>query len=141
MTRDGKWGYSADYTLGMNGYMAISNKNTLLLPQCETLGCLENIEKIVALDGVDGILIGPFDLSIAMGLDGQFEHPDFKRTLARILKACKDNGKLAMIFTGKAEDIAVYAKEEFDSVLYGLDLLAVIEHYKTVVDGLHQRLQ
>ena len=44
--------------------------NTLLLPQCETPGCLENIDEISRIDGVDGIFIGPFDLSIALGIPG-----------------------------------------------------------------------
>lgn len=138
MTRDGKWGYGEDYADGMTGYMAACNRDTLLLPQCETLGCLEHIEEITAMDGVDGILIGPFDLSIAMGLDGQFTHPEFKKAVARILTACKANGKLAMIFTGKADDIMPRVQEGFDSVLYGLDILAVIDHYKAVMDHFHQ---
>jgi 4-hydroxy-2-oxoheptanedioate aldolase len=138
MTRDGKWGYGEDYADGMTGYMTACNRDTLLLPQCETLGCLEHIEEITAIDGVDGILIGPFDLSIAMGLDGQFTHPEFKKAVERILKACKDNGKLAMIFTGKADDIMPRVKEGFDSVLYGLDILTVIDHYKAIMDHFHQ---
>ena len=48
--------------------MARCNRETLLLPQCETAGCLAHIEEICAMDGVDGIFVGPFDLSIALDI-------------------------------------------------------------------------
>ena len=132
MTRDGKWGYDAAYAKGLSSYMRESNEKTLLIPQCETVGCLEQIEEIAALPGVDGILIGPYDLSIAMGLDGQFEHPDFCAAVARILSACRANGKISMIFVGGEEDMLRRIDEGFDVILYGLDLLSLIQHYSGV---------
>ena len=47
------------------------NGETLLFPQCETAEALAIIEDICAVDGVDGIFVGPFDLSISMGMPGQ----------------------------------------------------------------------
>ena len=132
MTRDGKWGYDAAYTEGLSGYMRESNSKTMLIPQCETVGCLEHIEEIAALPGVGGILIGPYDLSIAMGMDGQFTHPDFRAAVARILSACKANGKMSMIFVGSTEDMRHRLEEGFDNILFGLDLLCLIEHYTGV---------
>lgn len=51
---------------GIANYFTDSNQNVLLLPQCETLPCLESIEEIAALPGIDGIYVGPFDLTTAM---------------------------------------------------------------------------
>lgn len=134
MTRDGQWGYGDSYVGGMAAYMQTCNSETLLLPQCETMGCLAHIEEITAMEGVDGILVGPFDLSIAMGLDGQFDHPDFKAAVARILAACKKNGKLSMIFAANEADMKSRTEQGFDSVLYGIDILTLISHYKDVTD-------
>lgn len=72
--RDGGWGH-ARHAVSISGYMETSNRETLLLPQCETVGCLEHIEEITAMDGVDGIFVGPFDLSIALGHPGEFNAP------------------------------------------------------------------
>ncbi len=132
MTRDGKWGYGEAYLEGLAGYMRRCNEETLLIPQCETVGCLEHIEEIAALEGVDGILIGPYDLSLAMGIGGQFEHPDFTAAVSRILNACKQNGILSMIFAGTEEDIPSRLDQGFDSILYGLDVLCLIRHYAAV---------
>ena len=98
MTRDGKWGFSKESTEGLMSYMDHCNKNTLLIPQCETVGCLEHIEEITALDGVDAILIGPYDLSIDMGIPGQFDNPLLIKAIERILSACKKNKKIAINF-------------------------------------------
>ncbi len=137
MTRDGKWGYDEAYAENLAGYMKESNDKTLLIPQCETVGCLEHIEEITALAGVDGILIGPYDLSIAMGLAGQFDHPDFCAALARIGAACRANGKMCMIFVGSAEDMRRRLDEGFENILFGLDVLSLIGHYSAVAAAFH----
>ncbi len=134
MTRDGKWGFGEDYEAGMTGYMANCNSSTMLLPQCETVECLEHIEEIVALDGIDGILIGPFDLSIAMGLDGQFDHPAFQQAVERVRTACQAQGKLSMIFAASEADISKRLAQGFDSILYGLDALALTSYYRNAAE-------
>ena len=73
-TRDGGWGYAPE-AASIPAYMDRCNRETLLLPQCETAGCLAHIEEICAMDGVDGIFVGPFDLSIALGRPGEFDAP------------------------------------------------------------------
>ena len=65
-TRDGLWGYDEASLAGAGTYMDRANRETLLIPQCETAGCLAHIEEIAAMEGVDGIFVGPLDLSIAL---------------------------------------------------------------------------
>ena len=61
-------GYGQDRDLqSLDEYFAKANSEKWIIPQCETLGALEDIEKIVALEGVDGIFLGPYDLSSALG--------------------------------------------------------------------------
>jgi 4-hydroxy-2-oxoheptanedioate aldolase len=114
--------------------MKIASEQTLLIPQCETMGCLENIETITAMDGVDGIMIGPYDLSFAMGIDGQFDRPEFKEAIQRVLDACKKNGKICIIFTGNPADIDLRTEQGFDSILFNLDVLVVINYYKQIAE-------
>jgi len=79
-TRKDGWGFDEECTVAET--MEKMNAATLLLPQCETAEALAHIEEIVALEGVDGVFIGPFDLSIALGLPGQFDHPPWWRLSA-----------------------------------------------------------
>ncbi len=136
MTRDGGWGYSDCYADGLEGYMCLCNDRTLLLPQCETVGCLENIERICAIEGVDGIMIGPYDLSIAMGMPGQFDRPEFIAAVERIKNACKASGKIAVVFTGSEASAKQYIADGFDCVIFGMDNLVLINGYKAIVNGL-----
>ena len=104
-----------------------ANSETMLFPQCETPGCLAHIEEVAAIDGVDGIFVGPFDLSVAMGIPLNFAHPDFKAALQRILAACKAAGKPTIIYAGTIEDARTDLEMGFDSIAYNQDGALLIE--------------
>lgn len=121
-SRDGGWGMAPNYSGGMTGYMASANADTLLIPQCETSGCLEHIEEIVSVEGVDGIFIGPFDLSIALGIPGRFDDARHIAAVERVRLACERAGKLCIMFCGDGASAAACFRQGFPSVTAGLDI-------------------
>ena len=125
--KDG-WGY--ELGLGVAETMAHFNGQVLLIPQCETLGALEAIEEIAATEGVDGIFVGPFDLSIAMGIPGQFDTPAFQAALQRILRACHAAGKFCLLFAMSADKVCEGFAQGFDSMTYNLDAGLMIECFR-----------
>lgn len=140
MTRDGKWGFGKIYESGLDGYLEQCNKQALLIPQCETVSCLENIEEIAALEGIDGILVGPYDLSLALGIPGQFSHPDFISAVNRILKACKANNKISMIFVNDEHAMKARLEQGFDCILYGIDVVSLINFYSSIKEKFNASL-
>jgi 4-hydroxy-2-oxoheptanedioate aldolase len=80
-------------------YLDEANAQICVLVQAESKLALENLEAICAVDGVDGVFIGPADLSASMGFRGQPNHPTVQeaidRAIARIRKAGKAPGILA----------------------------------------------
>ena len=58
----------------------------LLVAMLEHGRAVDNLESILDVDGLDAVLIGPYDLSASMGLTAQFDHPDFLAAMAKILK-------------------------------------------------------
>lgn len=118
----------------MLDYTQNSNQETLLIPQCETLGCLENIEKITALSGINAIFVGPFDLSQAMGMTAEFERPEFIQALERILAACQQNNVPTIIFAATAEAAKTYLNMGFDSVTVSMDALIFTAAYTRLVE-------
>lgn len=129
--------WMSDYAQqGLEYYFETCNRETLLFPQCETLCCLENLEKIVTMDGIDGIFVGPFDLSTAMGIPGQFYRSEFKDALRHIQAVCAAAGKPSIIYA--ASEAAV--KEAFDmgytSVTYATDAQMLISTYREAMKGL-----
>lgn len=127
-TRKDGWGY--DIPGSVPEVMQTINAQTMVVPQCETVGALEHIEEIVSLEGVDGIFVGPYDLSISMGIPGQFELPEFQQALDRILAACKAAKKPCMLFTGNIQGIKDGFKRGFDSMVYSIDAALIIDCIK-----------
>lgn len=80
-------------------YLHEANDRIGLLVQVETMTAMAELDAIAAVDGVDGVFIGPADLSASMGLLGQPGHPDVRRTIEdafeRVLAAGKAPGVLA----------------------------------------------
>ena len=60
----------------------------LLIAMIETIRAVEQLPDILAVDGLDGILIGPYDLSASIGVTGQLDHPDVKLALGQIYNLC-----------------------------------------------------
>ena len=58
----------------------------LLVAMIEHQRAVNNLDEILAVEGLDAILIGPYDLSASMGLTAQFEHPDFQEAMGQILE-------------------------------------------------------
>jgi 4-hydroxy-2-oxoheptanedioate aldolase len=80
-------------------YIHEANAQVCLLVQAETVEAMQNLDAIAATPGVDGVFIGPADLSASMGYPGQFNHPEVQAAIedgiARILRAGKAPGILA----------------------------------------------
>ncbi|MBQ3548871.1 MAG: hypothetical protein IJA33_03215 [Oscillospiraceae bacterium] len=138
-TRKDGWGFDTERTTAET--MAVMNEATLLLPQCETKEALEHIEEIVALEGVDGVFIGPFDLSIALGLPGQFDHEEVQNAFARIRKACREAGKFCFFFTGTAQGVADGFAAGYDAMVMGIDTLLLINGVKSQVEAAKKAME
>ena len=95
-TRDGGWGFDDESLQGTETYFARCNRETLLIPQCETQGCLEHIDEITAMEGVDGIFVGPFDLSIALGIPRSSYDPPRRRPMAGCLKPAAAKNRMPL---------------------------------------------
>jgi len=76
-----------------NETYAAMNNATSLVVMMETVAALDNVEEIIATDGVDMLLIGSNDLCAEMGIAGQYDHPRLKDAFARSIAAAARVGK------------------------------------------------
>jgi 2-dehydro-3-deoxyglucarate aldolase len=67
----------------------------LLVAMIEHVRGVENLDAILAVEGLDAILIGPYDLSASMGLTAQFDHPDFQAVMRRVNEKTRQAGVAA----------------------------------------------
>ncbi len=86
-------GCDADYThIPQAQFVVEANQRVLAGIQIETLGALDSVGEIAALPGVDLLFVGPSDLSLCLGVVGQFHHEKLWEAIARISHACATAG-------------------------------------------------
>ena len=83
--------------------------NLVVIAQIETVGCLEQLDEIVQIEGLDGLVVGPNDLSGSMGIMGQVDHPDVIEAIGRIATVGKAAGLSIGIGMGAQPDFAQQA--------------------------------
>ena len=97
-------------------YFELANDSMVCIPIIESEKAVRNINEIVAVDGIDGVSIGPMDLSISLGVFRQFEHPRYVQAVEAIRAACTLHGK-AMGTGCYSLDHAVDCRNEGDPLL------------------------
>jgi len=102
---------ATDFWAHTKEYNARANKEILLICQVECPGAVNEIEKIVQIDGLDGIWIGPGDLAHSMGHMGNVNHPDVQASIIRVIKAAIKHGKPWGIPVRTVEDMLRYVRQ------------------------------
>jgi len=95
----------------------------LLIAMIESKEAVDNLEEILGVDGLDGILIGPYDLSASMGITAQFSHSNFMAAMTRIQDLCKQFGKSSGVHVVQP-DIKLledYLKDGYQFIAYSID--------------------
>ena len=138
--RGAGFGYAAWTEGPLESYYEKSNEKLMVIPQCETAEALAQIEDIASIDGLDGIFIGPFDLSTCMGIPGEFDHPDFLAALERIKGACKAAGKPCYILSMTPAEGVQLLQEGYDGLAHSLDFAIFTEAYKREVSAIRDGL-
>jgi 2-keto-3-deoxy-L-rhamnonate aldolase RhmA len=74
-------------------YLKKANEEILIVVQIESKQAVENADKISAVEGVDCVFVGPFDLSVSLGIPGDINHPREVAAIDHVFEACKINNK------------------------------------------------
>ena len=95
----------------------------LVIAQIEHIRAVENLNSILEVKGLDGILIGPYDLSASMGLTGQFEDERFQTTMQNILKICQQLKKPAGLHVVQPNPVDLNSRidEGYQLLAYSID--------------------
>ncbi|KAL0568526.1 hypothetical protein V5O48_013453 [Marasmius crinis-equi] len=120
-------------------YLSQANENVLCIVQIETKEGMENVEEIAKVDGVDVLLLGPSDLSMAHGypVPNPDPHPEVEKLIQRVKDAAHAAGKKCFMFVATGEKAAQRAKEGFDMVSVTTDVgllqLGIQSHFNEAV--------
>lgn len=104
------------------GYNESVNDNISVIVQIESRAGIEAFDDIVAVDGVDGIFIGPSDLSASLGHLGNPNHPDVQRVIRDLHERTQAHGKATGILAPIQDDARRYLDWGFHFVAVGTDM-------------------
>jgi 2-keto-3-deoxy-L-rhamnonate aldolase RhmA len=102
--------------------MAEANARTLTIALVETLKGIAAVDAIAAVPGIDVVWLGHYDLTNAMGITGQFDHPDFLAAVGRLVEACRRHGKAAGFLVTDTPAAKTWSARGFRCLGYGTDI-------------------
>lgn len=111
------------YGTAFESYVAQANDSLLTVIQIEHKDAVANVRELAAVEGVDVLFIGPYDLSTSMGIPGQVQDPAVQEAIAEVLAVCREAGKVPGIFGMKPDAVSRYVEMGFTLVGIGVDAL------------------
>jgi 2-dehydro-3-deoxyglucarate aldolase/4-hydroxy-2-oxoheptanedioate aldolase len=109
-------------------WLETANEATVLAAHIETQKGYENAEQIISTPGVDMVYVGPYDLSIALGHPGKFDHPAVKQAMMKMLAWCKQYNVPFGTTVGSLENAA-------DLVRQGCTFFEMIDELSLLLRG------
>lgn len=114
------------YGLAMGDYLSTANDEVMTILMIEHIEAVKNINEILAVPGVDSIMVGALDLSGSMGILGQTNDASVEAAIQSVLQAAKKAKKPAGIITVTPEDTKRRVAEGFTNLIIGIDVLFLI---------------
>jgi 2-keto-3-deoxy-L-rhamnonate aldolase RhmA len=106
--------------------MARANQETVVVVQVESTEAVEDLHNTVLIPGVDATMVGPNDLSISMGIPGEFDNPKFLSTLQRIADSCQGSPVAAGIHFGDVSRLAKCREWGYRFIVYSTDMALML---------------
>jgi 4-hydroxy-2-oxoheptanedioate aldolase len=121
-----------------NAYAEKANRDVFLLPLIEDRQGIDEIEAIAALPGIDGLFVGPYDLSVSVGAPGaDFTHPAMSAALDRVAAACRANSKFLVTTVGDRQERDYsrnLVKRGVQGLVFATDALVLLQALKRMVE-------
>jgi 2-dehydro-3-deoxyglucarate aldolase len=125
-----------DYGARFTEYVTHANAEVTIIIQAEHIRAVEQIDSILTVDGVDAVIIGPYDLSASMGKSGQVSDPDVQAAIARVRKACTACRRPVGIFTPNVAAAQQALQSGYTLLPVGIDGMLLTSMYHEIVVSL-----
>lgn len=117
------------YGPGFSSYLSRLDEGLVVIAQIEHVDAVRDIEQIIAVDGIDAIIIGPYDLSASMGYPGDFERPEFVEAIQKVADVCRAKKKAYGFHSVTSDPAPVISRVRQGATFmaYGVDFLFLLE--------------
>jgi 2-dehydro-3-deoxyglucarate aldolase len=129
--------YGSDF----EGYRAWNARESIVIVQIEHIRAVDTIAEILSVPGVDGFIIGPYDLSGSLGVPGQFDHPALLAALEKVKMASRQLNALAGFHVIPPESRPLEDKiaEGYKFIAHSLDTLLLAENCRRLLQAARSR--
>lgn len=126
------------YGPGFNEYVRVANEESIVIIQVEHVESVNNLEEILKVEGIDGLIIGPYDLSGSLSLPGELEHPRVVEAKKKILGLAKEKGVAAGIHIvyPSIDEFNKCLGEGYRFIAFGVDFLFLGESCRSSVQDI-----
>lgn len=121
------------YGLEFAEYVAAANDRTSVIVQIEHIAAVECLDEILTVEGIDGILVGPYDLSGSMNRLGQVGHPEVQSAIKRVRDTCRERDMPVGFFVVDPGDIEPALESGIRFLVVGTDLTFMTSSARQVV--------
>ena len=111
-------------------YLEDLNRNSVCIIGIESVPAVENLDKILEINGIDAIFVGPNDLTISLGIPNQYDHPDYESALRQIIKSCQGKNTPVLIHHQSVDLTKKWLKEGARFVLHSSDRRQIHQGYR-----------
>lgn len=111
------------YGLHMGEYMGSANDEVMTILMIEHIEAVNNIEEILAVPGVDSVMVGALDLSGSMNILGQMGEPQLEEAIQKVLAACKKAGVSCGIIAFDPNQARERIAQGFTNIVVGMDVV------------------
>ena len=119
-------------------YAAMANDWITVIVMIESRQAVENIDKILSVEGIDGVFVGPYDLSGSYGIVGQIGHPVMQTALKQVTEVCRAHKKVAGIHlvSPTKQNIENAIKDGYTFIALGMDDVFMLNSAKAMLNEL-----
>lgn len=101
------------FDLDFDAYMKRANEDIAVIVQIEHIEAVRNIDAILDVPGIDGVFVGPFDMSGSMNLPGQINHAQVQQAIRTVIKACEKRDIARCIYAHTPEHARAYLEQGY----------------------------
>ena len=117
-------------------FLQWSNDETLIVIQIESETAVNGADEILSVEGIDAVMIGPFDLSQSLGIPGQTGHDRVKDAVQSVIEACNRNGVAPGIHLNSLDDVKYWVPRGMRFICYQYDSKYLLSAFKEAVGQL-----
>jgi 4-hydroxy-2-oxoheptanedioate aldolase len=126
----------------LKDYLTDRNKEKFLMINIESVPAIERLDSILAEPGLDGVIIGPHDLSLSLGLPEQYHHPRFEDVVGQIISKVRKRGLSVGIHLSEEAELQIkWAKAGANIIMHSSDIALFGQRLKEDVTAIRSSLE